>query len=221
MTTLEGEGPSPCWRTVGVAGNGSCDALHEHVHCRNCPVFARAAEQALQRVSTIADAGAQAAIAEPAQRAVRSHSVLVFKVGASWLALDVAWVQQIAPAARPHAIPHRTGAGLAGLVNVQGQLVVAVDLGRLIGEPADAARPPAGARQRLVVVQLGQDAWAFNADDVPGVMALPEVTHAELPATLRPPLAELAAGLFDWNGGHLVLLRPDPLQAVLRNAVPG
>jgi chemotaxis-related protein WspD len=220
MTTSDMDEPSPCWRIVGVSGDGSCEALIEHVHCRNCPVFARAAEQALERAATVPDANALAAIAESVQRPLRSRSALVFRIGANWLALDVAWVQQIAPTARPHAIPHRTGAGLAGLVNVQGQLVVAVDLRRLIGEPADPVRPTSGSRPRLVVVQLDGETWAFTSEDVPGVMTLPDVASAEPPATLRPPLAELAAGLFDWERGHLVLLRPDPLRAALRRAVP-
>ena len=32
-----------CWNRIGVNGDRTCPALEEHVHCRNCPVFAGAA----------------------------------------------------------------------------------------------------------------------------------------------------------------------------------
>jgi len=211
--------PAPCWRTIGVGGDLSCVALRVDVHCHNCPVFTRAAEHALHRSAAV-DERAAAAVAEPVVRPLRGRSALAFRVGAHWLALELAWVRQIAPTARPHAVPHRAGSGLAGLVNVQGQLLLAVDLRMLLGDAGEPAPSSAAARPRLVVVQLDGDAWAFGADDVPGVMTLPELPSAQPPSTLRPPLAELAAGLFDREDGHLVLLRPDALRATMRRAVP-
>jgi chemotaxis-related protein WspD len=226
--------PDPCWRTIGVMGDGSCDALAGHLHCRNCPVFAQAAEFVLQSAprATDTDTGADpdseqtlAAIAEPAARPARSRRALSFRVGTTWLALDIAWVRQIAPAARPHAVPHRTGKGLAGLVNVQGQLLLAVDLRRLLGEPAEATPAAApmpshpDARPRLVVVQFESEVWAFGADDIAGVVALPEQPSAQPPPTLRPPLSDLAGGLYDREGGHQVLLEPDALRATLASVL--
>ena len=32
-----------CWRRIGVAGDRTCPELAQHVHCRNCPVYAGAA----------------------------------------------------------------------------------------------------------------------------------------------------------------------------------
>ena len=29
-----------CWNRIGVHGNKSCPLLAEHVHCRNCAVYA-------------------------------------------------------------------------------------------------------------------------------------------------------------------------------------
>jgi len=215
---------NPCWRSIGVAGNGSCAAMSGYIHCRNCPVFAAAAEAVLSRASAVPDAADLAAITAPVLAPRRTRSMLVFRIADDWLALDVACVQEIAPLQQPHTIPHRSGAGLAGLVNVRGQLVLAVDLQRLIGAavtpPARAPKAVSGARPRVVVVRCEQEVWAFTADDVPGVMALPSEPGVLTPATLRAPLAELAAGLVEWEGRHVVCLRREALQTTLRQAVP-
>jgi len=34
-----------CWRRIGVSGDRSCPELAQHVHCRNCPVYAGAAQR--------------------------------------------------------------------------------------------------------------------------------------------------------------------------------
>lgn len=214
---------NPCWRSIGVSGDGSCTALPTYIHCRNCPVFADAAESVVRSAAVNPDAGDLAAIAAPLQPVRRTRSMLVFRVEADWLALDVACVQEIVPPQRPHALPHLAGAGLAGLVNVRGQLVLAVDLRQLIGTPVTVpgAEPTAtgGARPRVVVVRFDQVVWAFAADDVPGVMALPTEPSAQTPATLRAPLAEMAAGLTEWEDRHVVCLRREALQATLRRSV--
>ena len=36
-------GVGDCWNRIGVNGDRTCPELEEHVHCRNCPVFAGAA----------------------------------------------------------------------------------------------------------------------------------------------------------------------------------
>ena len=40
-----------CWNSIGIAGDRSCRELEAHIHCRNCPVFASAAEEFLHRVA--------------------------------------------------------------------------------------------------------------------------------------------------------------------------
>ncbi|MFM7506528.1 MAG: chemotaxis protein CheW [Rubrivivax sp.] len=178
-------------------------------------MFADAAEWVLRHVPPRMDAEDLAALAEPVSTASALRSVLAFRVRGDWLALDVAAVQEIAPAAVPHAIPHLTGAGIAGLVNVQGQLMLAADLGWLIAQGRAVQDPEPGVRPRIVVVRLCDDVWAFVADDVPGVVALPLDTAMEAPATLKPPLDSLARGLVAWEERYLVVIDPDRLRGCL------
>ena len=39
-----------CWNRIGIRGDKSCERLPEHVHCRNCPVYAAAAKRILDRL---------------------------------------------------------------------------------------------------------------------------------------------------------------------------
>ena len=38
-----------CWNRIGVGGDQTCEKLAEYIHCRNCPVYASAAQRNLQR----------------------------------------------------------------------------------------------------------------------------------------------------------------------------
>ena len=39
----------PCWKTIGVEADRSCEQLQQHVHCRNCPTYRLAGRQLLNR----------------------------------------------------------------------------------------------------------------------------------------------------------------------------
>jgi len=48
MTSLATVVPD-CWNQIGVGGDHSCPELVKHIHCRNCPVFATAAQSLFDR----------------------------------------------------------------------------------------------------------------------------------------------------------------------------
>ncbi|HBP1772226.1 TPA: chemotaxis protein CheW, partial [Pseudomonas aeruginosa] len=43
LTLLDTQQVDDCWNRIGVHGDKSCERLAEHVHCRNCEVYAAAA----------------------------------------------------------------------------------------------------------------------------------------------------------------------------------
>ena len=78
-----------CWNTIGVRGDTSCKELVQHVHCRNCPVYSKAAAHLLDREPPsdyIAHWTEQARQAKgTAEQA--AISVLIFRIRAERLAL--------------------------------------------------------------------------------------------------------------------------------------
>lgn len=192
-----------CWNRIGVRGDASCPELKTHAHCRNCPVYARAGARLLDRPPESGDRRAWAA-AEARVRteeAATDAAAFVFRLGAEWLALPAGWVQEAATPRAIHAVPHRRGGALAGLVNLNGELIPCVALGRVLGVgPATAGAAP--APRRLLLAGRGAARLAFEADEVHGLLRY--VAGEARPAPSRPAHVrallrhgERAVGLLD------------------------
>jgi chemotaxis-related protein WspD len=163
-----------CWRRIGVAGDRSCPELARHVHCRNCPVYAGAAQHNLQRPvdPDYRDAWARE-LARPAPPPARTDAAaLAFRVGREWLAVTMSLAVEVAQPAPVHRVPHRSRGALLGIVNVGGRLLPAVSLARLMGVDTDGVPPPQGrhAFARLLVLALGSHRYALPVDEVHGVL---------------------------------------------------
>ena len=128
--------PMPeCWRVVGVSGDRSCPELERFVHCRNCPVLGEAARGFFDRPAPAGYLEAWRAVLEEPVEAVEADtaSLLVFRVDREWLALAAEALVEVTPVRRIHAIPHRRGTPLAGLVNIRGELQLCLSLHAILG----------------------------------------------------------------------------------------
>jgi chemotaxis-related protein WspD len=177
-----------CWRRIGVMGDRSCPELARHVHCRNCPVYAGAAQHNLQRPvdADYRDAWARE-LARPEPPPARTDAAaLAFRIGREWLAVAMALAVEVAPPAPAHRLPHRSRGALLGIVNVGGRLLPAVSLARLMNvETAGVPSPPGRhAFARLLVLTLGPHRYALPVDEVHGV-----VRHAQ--DAMRRPAANV------------------------------
>jgi chemotaxis-related protein WspD len=124
-----------CWKRIGVSGDRSCPELVTHVHCRNCPTYADAAQRTLHRP---VDPAYRAASADylrqsPGAAAPSDAGAMVFRIGREWLAVPASMAISVAPMAPAHRIPHRNADGLLGVVNVGGRLLPAVSLAAVLG----------------------------------------------------------------------------------------
>lgn len=187
-----------CWNRIGVAGDQSCPLLARHVHCRNCTVYADAAQRNLQRP---VDAAYRREWSEHfrqpnAGAAAPDRAALVFRVGREWLALPAAHLVTIAPAARPHVLPHRNAAGLSGIVNVSGALYPCMSLADLLG--IDDSDAPAAANRhiypRLLVMRWRDQSFALAAAEVQGVLRYAA-------SAAQPPAATINKGLRPFLSG--------------------
>jgi chemotaxis-related protein WspD len=200
-----------CWRRIGVAGDRSCPELARQVHCRNCAVYADAAQRSLQRP---VDAGYREAWArdlalpEPSPQAVDA-AAMVFRIGAEWLAVPVALASTVAPPAPVHRLPHRSGGALLGVVNVDGRVLPAVSLAALLGIETAGASAPGGRHvfERLLVLAFRSLRIAMPVAEVVGIlhhasgaMRAPAVTVGRLPSPLLAGVigdGAIEAGLLD------------------------
>jgi chemotaxis-related protein WspD len=199
-----------CWNRIGVAGDQSCEKLPAAIHCRNCEVYAGAAQRNLQR-PVGAGYREQWAIhlrAPRAARAAADSAALVFRVGREWLALPAAIIESVAPEAPGHRLPHRSGGGLLGVVNVGGKLYPQVALATLLGIDASGAQGGAGRHvfARLVVVRWENQAFALPVADLHGIVRYAAHALAAPAATINKGLVRYLTGVLTEADLHIGVL---------------
>jgi chemotaxis-related protein WspD len=217
-----------CWRHIGVSGDRSCPELATFIHCRNCPVLTSAARRFFDRPAPAGYLDSWREILEqPAvARDADARSVLVFRLGNEWLALPTAVLAEVTSPRQLHRVPHRSGAELAGIVNIRGQLQVCILLEGLLGLPAPAVDiPVAASTARLIVVERvgdrGVERWVFRVDEVAGVHRVPGQSLRDVPATVSGAGTRATTALFSWHDRTVGLLDVSRLLDGLHGRISG
>lgn len=204
MTSATYGGDYLCWREIGIAGDRSCELLRRYVHCRNCPQYSALGRTLFDREMPVdyRQEVSEELAAETAAVAEETASVLVIRVGAEWFALRTQVFREIVSYQKPYILPFRSGALLAGLVNVNGELLLCISLAAALGlSPEGAAKP--GGRPRLCVVANDGERFAFGVDEVLGVRRVPCARLQPVPATLAKSPSAQTTSCFK-VGGHNV-----------------
>jgi chemotaxis signal transduction protein len=154
------------------------------------------------------------------------HAV-VFRVGGLVCALPSGTVREVLPSVSATRIPGAS-AGVAGLVNVRGRMVTAVDAHAVLGQPVpdapalllvDRAGAPAGLKVGEVLDFLEVPGALSRGREAPAGLQVGEVLDflevpgalsrgREAPAGVDP---RLVRGSASWNGQRMLLLDIDAL----------
>ncbi len=207
-----------CWNTIGVAGDSSCPELKKHIHCRNCPVYAAAGTQLLNRALPSDYRNERTShFAQARQNASSARaSVLIFRVGPEWLALPSAAFQEVAERRPIHSLPHHRQGVVLGLVNVRGELLICVTLSRLLGlENAAPHKPQGTSNERLLVANWDAYRLVFPVDEVLGIHRFDTQELQAPPASVAKAAQTFAQGLLAWRGRTVGYLDVDSLFATL------
>ncbi len=204
-----------CWRGIGTAGDGTCERLAEVIHCRNCSQYSRAGRELFDRPPSPALLEEwNASLSTPKDSAKPGTvSAVVFRLNAEWFALRTALFAEVAEQRAPHTVPFRTGATFAGLVNVNGELILCVSLAHLLGVSESGGAPP--LRPRTCVVSRERERVAFSVDEVLGVRRVDEAALKPAPVTVSRSPAALTASLFECDGRTVGLLDEEKLFSTL------
>jgi chemotaxis-related protein WspD len=203
LQTLVGQGD--CWNRIGISGDRTCPELEEHVHCRNCPVFATAARGFFRRPAPDGYLAERATLlAEPLVPATGEDlSLFIFRLRNEWLALRTQVIVEVTSPRPVHTIPHRSNETLIGLVNLRGRLQLQFSMHGLLGVGPDAAGASAEATAvtaRLVVVSREGRTWVFEAEEVAGVERFAQKRLGAVPSTLANPENSFSQAVIDWGG---------------------
>ena len=146
-------------------------------------------------------------------------SVLILRLGTSWLALPAQVCREVTEMRVMHALPHRPGRIPLGLVNIRGELQLCLKLSQLLGlEQSQEASGPVShiAYQRLVLIEHEADRWVLLVDELTGVEHCPRTTLPETAETATVAVRALSSGTLTWHDTQVLCLDPEHLCAALR-----
>lgn len=203
-----------CWNRIGATGDKSCPKLSLHIRCLNCEVFHDAAARLLDRP---APAGYRDSwtkrIARPRQpKLAGTRSIVIFRIGAEWLALPTEVFLEVVELRPVHTLPHRKDALVRGLTVVRGELLICISLPHLLGFDASEAAPAAtrekghGVYERLLVVGQSGERVVFAVHEVHvGVRYHPNDLKP-VPSTVSQSAASYTLGLLEWESHQVGVL---------------
>jgi chemotaxis-related protein WspD len=225
MTAPSAMAASPiddCWNRIGVRGNGSCPELERHVHCRNCPVHTTAAGALLDAPLPHDYQRFWAQHFAQPSHLVRSdtQAVLVFRIGAEWLALPASRCRQIVEMRPIRTLPHRRDETVLGIASIDGTLLPCVSLAAILNASdlnADPARSVAAAR--LIVLSTSAGAVVIRADEVHRIERTSANSLTPPPATVTQASATYTKGLFRCDDKSVGLLDDALLEHTLNRSL--
>ena len=210
-------GVDDCWNRIGIRGDKSCAQLAEHVHCRNCPVYAAAAKRILDRLPPAMQEDEEAA---PPQHAANLSSLLVFRLHREWIGLPTRSLDEVAGTRGIISLPHRRDPAVLGMTNVRGTLTVCVSLTRLLG--LDAAAPHARERPataRMLIFGGAGRAVVLPVDEVEGMHEVDLDALEPLPSTVQGASLKYSRGVARCGGRAVGVLDETLLMQALERSL--
>jgi len=203
-----------CWSETGIWGNRSCPDLATIGSCMQCDVYRQAGHTLLAReLPAEYRAEWSRILARPVTEDTATRApFFVFRIGASWLALAVAYLVEVSRPVAIRSVPNRRSEALLGLTAVRGEIVPCVSVHVMLGEqPADPAR--------FVVVRFREGKWAFPADEVLGVQELAEAELQPLPANLAQAETVYTKGMLACRDVQVGLLDEEMLFGAIERRI--
>jgi purine-binding chemotaxis protein CheW len=129
---------------------------------------------------------------------------VTFTTAGQMFGLPIERVQDVFKPARITRVP-LAGAEIAGVLNLRGRIVTAIDLRTRLGMDA----PQGGQAAMAIGIECGGESFGLLVDAVGEVLKLPAGECEANPINLDRKLARVSAGVFRLEGALLVVLDVD------------
>jgi chemotaxis-related protein WspD len=193
-----------CWNKIGVWGDRECGELKHLIHCRNCIVYSSAAAQFLggELPKDYLEGWTTHFATEAKVESPSMQAALIFRIGAEWLALSPANLQEIAEGRPTHSVPQARSNILLGLANIRGELLVCVALDRLLGIEKMGPEKSSSKRAiypRLVVAGREGSRFVFPVDEVHGIHRFSPNELKGIPSTVAKAQTTYMRAILLWQ----------------------
>ena len=190
-----------CWRRIGVQGSGSCPNLEANIHCRNCPGYAKAGRELLERAPSEEYLLEWSQILKHKKETLPSGVIaaISFRLGIERLLIGSRIVDEITSLLPIHSLPHRKNSILLGLVNLRGEIQLCVSLERILGIPKETKKEETNRLHdspRMITIGEGKNRWVFPVDEVYGIHKYHPSVLRPVPITIAQSTASFTKGIF-------------------------
>jgi chemotaxis-related protein WspD len=206
-----------CWNRIGVWSKeqASCPELDRYVHCRNCNRYSAAGRQILERPVPEQFRREHTTYFSQSEKPAEtgSNSVLVFRLGDEWLALNSGCINEVTAIRYVHGLPHRSDSLVKGFVNIRGELKICVSLGSLLQLDKASASYAVDHEilERMIFAEKDGQDFVFPVSEVHGIHRYPDSALQAAPQTVAKSKNSFTTGILDWNSRHVGILDDDLL----------
>jgi purine-binding chemotaxis protein CheW len=124
-----------------------------------------------------------------------------FEVDGQLLGINVLDVQDVLNPMEIANVP-LAGSEVAGLLNLRGRIVTAIDMRQKLGLSAFENR----SKCMSIVVEKNQELYSLIVDKVGDVISIPNNQFEQNPPNLKPVWAELASGVYRLEGRIMLVI---------------
>ncbi len=133
--------------------------------------------------------------------AVKTRQYATIHVGGLFLGIEVAKLQEVMRHEEMTDVPLAPPA-ITGLLNLRGQIVIAVDTRRSLGLPREAADGPS----RNIIIRSEGGGVSLLVDDIGDVLDVPVEAFAPVPENMPAERKELIEGVYNLQDRLLLVL---------------
>ncbi len=203
-----------CWNRIGVWGDKKkiCPKLADFIHCRNCDIFSAAGRTVLERdiPEEYEEKWAIVYSEQKKEKKSGTESATIFRLGNEWLALPTNIIDEISDISEIHSIPHQRTPILRGLMNLRGQMIVCVSLGRLLEIEKYKEYENNDTRnrtyERMIAVNHNETGFVFLVSEVKSTYRFLPEELKEPPSTLSHAKGTFTKGILLWQDHDVAYL---------------
>lgn len=123
------------------------------------------------------------------------NQLSTFTVGTYLFGVDVAVVQEVVRLQQRTPVP-LAPPEIAGLINLRGQVLTAIDLRARLGLPPAGGALAASGERLNVVVRVDDDPVSLLVDEIGGVVDVSQVPFEQTPSTVDERVRDLLLGAY-------------------------
>ncbi len=130
-------------------------------------------------------------------------SILIFRLGQENFGVCSSVINRVLEAGSVHSLPHTQGTFYKGVANIQGKLVLCVDLRNIvcISEASQEKKP-----KRMLLLEKDKLKFVFFVDEIIANAPLNPAELQNVPASLAKTQANIFKGILPWEGKDVSVL---------------